>query len=353
MNILKLSKAAFLAAAVNCYPAEQNYVEVNDFQKWKYDAQWDTNTLSSIGTQIPSVFDAYTTDGSKIIFSAVGPMFRTDDGLLYLLDNDKVTIDPENLVKGIAVDVYTILPGKYYFDFTVLNTNDNVIAKVTKEKSFPRTAFNSSANATNRMISVGIESENTDIDKLIVSVDNETNKVKRFSLNNLRFIDKMTSITNSITVIEGLTYFLQSNIQGNSFTWYKDGQLLKHATNSFLELDYAVEGDEGQYVVQSGAFATILNVSFKKSVKLVVNGREIEDYLDGNGKVEITPGSKVSLVTFIDGLPVRYTLDGTEPTEKSLLYISPITINKAAYLRARIYIPETDSTRIKISANND
>lgn len=45
-----------------------------------------------------------------------------------------------------------------------------------------------------------------------------------------------------------------------------------------------------------------------------------------------------SLVVAVDarGLPVRYTLDGTEPTEASPLYTEPLTLRETTHLRARI-----------------
>jgi hypothetical protein len=89
-------------------------------------------------------------------------------------------------------------------------------------------------------------------------------------------------------------------------------------------------------------------LKFKRTIKLLVNGQEIESFYNSDGLVEISESSQVTLVPFIDGLPIRYTLDGSEPNERSKLYVAPLVIQKTTYLRAKIEIPETDSTRIKV-----
>lgn len=354
MNLSKLYKAALLAVAVhNCYSAERNYVEINSFNNWNYDSEVDTNTFGSVGTQLPNYFDAYTKDGSKVIFSAAGPMFRTEDGFLYLLDNEKIIIDPENLVKGIGVDVYTQLPGKYYFDFTALNTNDNVIANVEKTKTFVRAAFQPGTGFTNRVLTFGIESFNVDIDKFIISVENLTNKVKKFSIDNIRMIEKISSSTNNITIIEGLPYALTSNMSGRFFNWYKDGEFLLSGTNNFLKMDFAVEGDEGTYTVQSGGSSMTFNVSFKRTIKVFINDFEVNNYYDEKGRIQISQSSKIKLVPFIEGLPIRYTIDGSEPTEKSPFYTGPFVLDKTTYVRAKIDFPETDATRINVTGGSN
>jgi hypothetical protein len=346
-------KSLIFACCINeCY-GQRNYVEISNFQKWNYDAEIDASTLGSLGTQLPNYFDAYTTSGAKVIFSANGPMFRTEDGLLYSLENEKITIDPESLVKGIMVDVYAQLPGKYYLDFTALGTNDSVIAKVSKEKTFSRAAFQPSSNDIARTFNFGIESIDVNIDKFIVSLENITNKIKRFSLNNIKFIEKVTTSTNNITIIEGFPFVLQSNISGRVFTWYKEGQLLTSEANSSLKMDFAVEGDAGQYTVQSGGSSVVFNVSFKRTIKILINDQELENYYNADGRPEVAASSKVTLVPFVSGLPIRYTLDGSEPTDKSALYVGPFNVDKTVHLRAKIEIPETDSTRIKVSGGSN
>jgi hypothetical protein len=346
-------KSLIFACCINeCY-GQRNYVEISNFQKWNYDAEIDPSTLGQLGAQLPNYFDAYTTSGAKVIFSANGPMFRTEDGFLYSLDNEKITIDPDDLVKGIVVDVYAQLPGKYYLDFTALGTNNSVIAKVSKEKTFSRAAFQPNSSNIAKTFNFGIESIDVNIDKFIVSLENITNKIKRFSLNNIRFIEKVTTSTNNITIIEGFPFILQSNISGKTFNWYKEGQLLASETNNFLKIDFAVEGDSGQYTFQSGGSSVIFNVSFKRTIKILINDQELENYYNIDGRPEVAAASKITLIPFVADLPIRYTLDGSEPTDKSALYTTPFNVDKTVYLRAKIEIPETDSTRIKVSGGSN
>ena len=50
----------------------------------------------------------------------------------------------------------------------------------------------------------------------------------------------------------------------------------------------------------------------------------------------------VTLSTSTDDVIVRYTLDGSEPTEASAVYSAPLTISSSAVLRARAYSPRTE-----------
>jgi hypothetical protein len=173
-------------------------------------------------------------------------------------------------------------------------------------------------------------------------------KSKKLSLNSPKPNPKFISTTNEITIIEGLPFVLKTDLFGKTFSWQKDGYLLKSETNNFFVMDFAVEGDAGQYTLHSENKVVVFNVSFKRTIKILINDQEIENFNDSNGRVEALENSIITLIPFVEGLPIRYTLDGSEPTGKSALYTGPITIRKKIYLRAKIEIPETDSTRIKV-----
>ena len=85
----------------------------------------------------------------------------------------------------------------------------------------------------------------------------------------------------------------------------------------------------------------------------MVNDKHIEDLYDQQGRVEVTDYSKVVLIPFVEGLPIRYTLDGSEPTDKSALYTGPFSLNKSSYIRAKIEIPETDSVKVRLSSKTE
>ena len=356
MKIYNTCKAAFLAVAIHdCCSAEKNYVEVNSINGWNYDSIVATNSYGAAGTALSNYADVISSAGTKILLSADSPLFVTEDGLLFFLDNDKIVIDPENLVKGIGVDVYAVLPGKYFIDFTALNTNEAVIAKITKEKVFPRAAFQPNVNLTNRSLSFALESNDANIDKFIVSVDNPTNRVKKLALGNIKLIEKAVTETNSVTIIEGIPGVLQGNVSGKTFSWYHNGELLNWQTNNFLKINSPLEADGGQYVLRSGPSSVTFNVNFQRNIRIFVNEQEIQGDVAEIPQQSIS--SNVKLVPFINGLPIRYTLDGTEPTEQSELYTVPFNLSVTTkmsessrwYLRAKIIIPETDSTSIKRS----
>ena len=58
-----------------------------------------------------------------------------------------------------------------------------------------------------------------------------------------------------------------------------------------------------------------------------------------SGKVEVDTGSNRVLMTLTtaDGAPIRYTLDGSEPTQASGLYKSPIEITGGCVLKAKVF----------------
>lgn len=356
MKIPKLYRAALLAVCINhCCSAEKNYVEVSSINGWNYDSIATTNSFGAAGSSLSNLLEITSSIGSNIFISADNPLFITEDGLLFFLDNEKIVIDPENLIKGIGVDVYAVLPGKYFIDFTALNTNETVIAKITKEKIFPRAAFQPNVNITNRSLSFALESNNSDIDKFIVSVDNPTNRVKKLALGNIKLIEKAINETNSVTIIEGIPGVLQGNVSGKTFSWYHNGELLNWQTNNFLKINSPLEADGGQYVLRSGPSSVTFNVNFQRNIRIFVNEQEIQGDVAEIPQQSIS--SNVKLVPFINGLPIRYTLDGTEPTEQSELYTVPFNLSVTTkmsessrwYLRAKIIIPETDSTSIKRS----
>ena len=59
-------------------------------------------------------------------------------------------------------------------------------------------------------------------------------------------------------------------------------------------------------------------------------------------------GSQVILSTTTTGATIRYTVDGSDPTESSLIYNSPITITQSLTLKAKAfksgYLPSQIST---------
>lgn len=154
---------------------------------------------------------------------------------------------------------------------------------------------------------------------------------------------KPTFKRSKATLIEGIPAVISSSLTEGSYIWYKNGQKLDWETNSFIKISYPLDGDAGEYTVKSGRNTSIINVSFKNSVSIFLNDQEVS-----HDRLEADSFSVIKLTPFIDGLPIRYTLDGSEPNEKSQLYISPIQITNSVTVRAKILIPETESAYIRI-----
>ena len=148
---------------------------------------------------------------------------------------------------------------------------------------------------------------------------------------------------NHTSIVEGIPAIIDSKLEGNSFQWFKDGQLLDWETNSFIKINFPLNGDEGNYFVRTKNKGINFKASFEKNIRVFVNDHELE-----NDRVEIVGPFVLKLVPFISGLPIRYSLDGSEPNESSLLYEGPIQINDTIRLRAKIEIPETDSPYIQV-----
>lgn len=100
------------------------------------------------------------------------------------------------------------------------------------------------------------------------------------------------------------------------------------ATNRTFNIDWAQEGDAGTYVVRMGNYMRIWRYTFTRSVTVTQSG------------------SKVTLTPFSAGLPIFYTLDGSEPTIRSSRYTNAFTITNSVTIRASIIILEGDSVRI-------
>lgn len=63
---------------------------------------------------------------------------------------------------------------------------------------------------------------------------------------------------------------------------------------------------------------------------------------DVQGTLENCPEEGTIIATFetVDGAPVRYTLDGSEPTEASPLYTSPLHLDKTCAIKAKAFRPD-------------
>lgn len=168
-----------------------------------------------------------------------------------------------------------------------------------------------------------------------------------FAMSNLRsdFSDSTDPILklNYASAIEGIPSVINSGIEASSYQWYKDGELLQWETNKSIKIPFPLNGDEGNYFVSTPHKGINFKVAFSRNIKIYINNVEVE-----SDRLEIDSPFSLKLVPFIENLPIRYTLDGSEPTELSEIYESAIEITNSIVLRAKIIIPETDSINVKI-----
>lgn len=141
---------------------------------------------------------------------------------------------------------------------------------------------------------------------------------------------------------ENLPLRLEAPHTAEDYQWSLGGRVIPGATNQVLEIPSAQEADAGTYRVESSTGHTALfKVRFQRNVRVQVNGLDVR-----GDRVSIRGPSQIRLSSPLGPLPIRYTLDGTEPTATSQLYRTPVLVTNACLLRAAIVIPEGDSIQI-------
>lgn len=163
---------------------------------------------------------------------------------------------------------------------------------------------------------------------------------------------RITEHPASREMVEGDIYTLR--VSANricKFQWYKDGQPLPGATNNTLVIPYALEGDIGSYHVVASRSSRVL-----QSSKAIINVnrlvRVLADGAETNGVVMMTKPMTVRIIPYEKSAKVYYTLDGSEPTEKSRAYTGPFSIGRSAYLRMYVDGLEADSVRFRLISGN-
>ncbi len=142
-------------------------------------------------------------------------------------------------------------------------------------------------------------------------------------------------------LIENVPMLLDAGFQSPSYRWTLNKITLPGATNRVLVLESPQEADAGIYAVIGDDDVRQYTLKFRRAVRVLVNGADVL-----GDRVRIAGPATVTLLPYLSGLPVRYTLDGSEPTAVSVLYRRPISVTNSVVLRAAIIIPEGDSIRI-------
>ena len=142
-------------------------------------------------------------------------------------------------------------------------------------------------------------------------------------------------------LIENVPMVLDAGFKASSYRWTLNKVTLPGATNRVLVLESPQEADAGIYAVIGDDDVVQFKLGFRRAVRVLVNGADVL-----GDRVRIAGPSTVTLLPYLTGLPVRYTLDGSEPTAASVLYRRPFPVTNSVTLRAAIIIPEGDSVRI-------
>jgi hypothetical protein len=141
---------------------------------------------------------------------------------------------------------------------------------------------------------------------------------------------------------ENLPLRLEAPHSAEDYQWSLGGRVIPGATNQVLEIPSAQEADAGTYRVESSTgHSALFKVRFQRNVRVQVNGVDVR-----GDRVSIRGPSQIRLSSPLGPLPIRYTLDGTEPTAASQLYRTPVLVTNSCLLRAAIVIPEGDSIQI-------
>jgi hypothetical protein len=166
-------------------------------------------------------------------------------------------------------------------------------------------------------------------------------------MNHLVAVTKMVGLLLALPIAaqiatENLPLRLEAPHTAEDYQWSLVGRPIPGATNQVLEIPSAQEADAGTYRVESSSgHSALFKVRFQRNVRVQVNGLDVR-----GDRVSIRGPSQIRLSSPLGPLPIRYTLDGTEPTAASQLYRTPILVTNACLLRAAIVIPEGDSIQI-------
>lgn len=148
-------------------------------------------------------------------------------------------------------------------------------------------------------------------------------------------------------VLEGYAHTLSVSFSRQAVVqWYKDGEPLPGATNRSLSIAYPLEGDGGAYhaLLMRGTNKVptrTASVSVVPLVRVYAGGQEV------TGSIKPWPHQTVELRPWRSGEPIRWTLDGSEPTDLSPLYTIPIVPNGAKVLRMKVGKLEAEARWIR------
>jgi hypothetical protein len=142
--------------------------------------------------------------------------------------------------------------------------------------------------------------------------------------------------------LENLPLRLEAPHTASDYQWHLGGRAIPGATNRVLEIPSAQEADAGTYKVEStSGRSALFKVRFQRNVRVSINGRDVI-----GDRISVRLPATLRLSSPLGAVPIRYTLDGSEPLATSALYEKPVLLTNDCVIRAAIVIPEGDSVRV-------
>ena len=141
------------------------------------------------------------------------------------------------------------------------------------------------------------------------------------------------------------------NKQASSRHIFTSGELSIHCINNNATIYYTLDGAEpsehslkysapisaGKYIVKAIAVVPEYPYTITETCSFALGQTVMPEIMSDGGAVFYSSKNIITLVTETDDAEIHYTLDGSEPTEKSKLYTGPFTIDDTTTIKAKAF----------------
>ena len=145
--------------------------------------------------------------------------------------------------------------------------------------------------------------------------------------------------------------FLDNNRHATDRHIFSSGELTIRCVNNNATIYYTLDASEpsmhsleytgpipaGKYIVKAIAVVPEYPYTVTETCSFALGQTVVPTISTDGGNVFYLSGKVVSLSTETDGAEIRYTLDGSEPTENSKLYTKPFTIDDTTTIKAKAF----------------
>ena len=130
-----------------------------------------------------------------------------------------------------------------------------------------------------------------------------------------------------------------------------ESEITLNCVNSGAVIHYTTDGSEptaaspvysspipaGKFTLKANAVVSGYPYTVTESCDFALGQADMPNISAADGSVFFFSGNTVSLATETDGAEIRYTLDGSDPTSDSALYVEPFTINDTTTVKAKAF----------------